>query len=86
MANHKSAAKRARQSIVRRARNNSVKSAIHTAQRNVREALADPKKAEEALRNAFSTIQKARGVVHFNTVKRKMARLSKAVARASKGA
>ena len=48
--------------------------------------VCDPKKAGEALRKAFSTIQKTRGAVHRNAVRRKMARLSKAVARAASGA
>lgn len=86
MANHISAEKRARQAIKKRARNTSVKSSIHTAERAVRAVVATPEKATEALKNAFSVIQKSRGVIHRNAVRRKMARLSKAVARAAKGA
>jgi small subunit ribosomal protein S20 len=86
MANHTSAEKRARQAIKRNARNASVKSSVHTAEKAVRGALTDPKNVGELLRSAFSTIQKARGVIHRNAVKRKMARLSKAVARAASGA
>jgi len=82
MANHKSAEKRARQSLKIRARNNQVRSRVHSVERTVKESLTDPKKASEALKKAFHVIQKARGVLHRNAVRRKMARLSKAVARA----
>jgi small subunit ribosomal protein S20 len=85
MANHISAEKRARQAIKRAARNTSTKSAIHTAERRVREN-TDPQKGPQVLSEAFSSIQKARGVVHRNTVRRKMARLAKAVASAAKKA
>ncbi|MBN8554515.1 MAG: 30S ribosomal protein S20 [Deltaproteobacteria bacterium] len=83
MANHPSAEKRARQAIKRKTRNNKVRSQVHTAERAVREA-KDSKGAQEALKKAFHTIQKSRGVVHRNTIRRKMARLSKAAARVSK--
>jgi small subunit ribosomal protein S20 len=84
MANHVSAEKRARQTPKRQARNASVRSRVHSAERAVLAAISDPKKAELALREAFSALQKSRGVLHRNTVTRKMAKLSKAVARASK--
>lgn len=84
MANHVSAEKRARQSIKRKTRNAAVRSKVHNAARNVLQVAQDPKKAEEALRQAFKVIQTAKGVLHRNAVRRKMARLSKAVARAAK--
>ena len=84
MANHVSSEKRARQTPKRHARNMSVKSRVHNAERAVRAATTDAKKAAEALSGAFSALQKASGVLHRNTVRRKMARLSKAVARVSK--
>lgn len=83
MANHASAEKRARQSLKRRARNNKVRSQVHTAERAVRESPKDP---QAALKAAFSVIQKSRGVLHRNTVKRKMSRLAKAAALAAKSA
>ena len=86
MANHVSAEKRARQSLKKRARNVTVKSKVHNAERAVRDTLKDSQKAQENLKSAFSVIQKARGVIHRNAVRRKMARLSKAVALASKSA
>ena len=84
MANHKSAEKRARQALVRKARNTEVRSQVHNAERRVLAALSDPAKATAALRDAFSVIQKSRGVVHRNSVSRRMARLSKAVAKGLK--
>lgn len=46
MANHKSAAKRARQNIVRRMRNKTKKSAVRTAIKGVRTAVTEGKKEE----------------------------------------
>jgi small subunit ribosomal protein S20 len=81
MANHKSAEKRAKQALVREARNNSVKSKVKSAERKVRDAVEakNVKSAQEALRLAFSTIQKSKGTLHPNSIKRKMARLATAV-------
>ena len=84
MANHASSEKRARQTIKRSSRNASVRSAVHTAERAVRDSVNDTAKAEAALKTAFGVIQKARGVLHRNTVRRKMAKLAKAVASAAK--
>ncbi|PIR22319.1 MAG: 30S ribosomal protein S20 [Deltaproteobacteria bacterium CG11_big_fil_rev_8_21_14_0_20_45_16] len=77
MANHKSAEKRARQSIKRTTRNRVTRSAVKTATKTALNASGAEK--EQALRNAFSTIQKAKSVLHRNTIKRKMARLAKAL-------
>jgi len=79
MADHVSAAKRARQSLKRAERNRKVRSSVKTAIKNVH--TADAKTSAAALSEAFSAIQKSRGVFHRNTVKRKMARLAKAVAK-----
>ena len=81
MANHKSAEKRAKQALVREARNNSVRSKVKTAERRVRDAVSakNVKEAQEALKAAFSTIQKSKGTLHSNSIKRKMARLATAV-------
>ena len=85
MATHISAEKRARQAIKRQTRNSMVASKVHTAQRKVLDLVAtDPKKAEAALSEAFKVIQTSKGVIHRNAVRRKMARLSKAVAKAKK--
>jgi small subunit ribosomal protein S20 len=84
MANHASAAKRARQSIKRSARNNASRSRVRTAERKVLSLLTDPKKAAEALSEAFSVIQKSKSVLHRNAIKRRMSRLAKAVGVASK--
>lgn len=83
MATHKSAEKRARQSVKRRARNNQRRSQIHTAERAVKDAKT-PTDAEAALKTAFSIIQKSRSVLHINAIKRKMSRLAKAAARLKK--
>lgn len=82
MATHKSAEKRARQSVKRAARNRKVRSRVRTAVKAVLEA--DANQVQKSLSEAFSTIQKARGVFHRNTVRRKMARLAKAVAKKAK--
>ncbi len=83
MADHVSAAKRARQSLKRAERNRKVRSSVKTAIKNAHEvgAQKDAKASAAALSEAFSAIQKSRGVFHRNTVKRKMARLAKAVAK-----
>lgn len=83
MANTKSALKRIRQAETARLRNNSVRSKVRTAVRKVREAIAagDDAKAQELLRTATKTIDKAatKGVVKSNAASRKISRLAKAV-------
>ncbi len=83
MANHISAEKRARQAIRRQARNSEQVSRVHNVERKVLASLTDPKKAQEALSEAFSVIQKSKGTIHRNTIRRRMARLSKAVLKAT---
>lgn len=80
MANHISAEKRARQAIKRNTRNNGVRSQVHSVERKVRDTKTDSKAALSALSEAFSVIQKARGTLHKNAIKRKMGRLAKAAA------
>ena len=74
MANTKSAAKRARQSVKRAAVNRRLKSQVKTARRRFDEAVAtgDAAKARTAFNAAVSTMGKAtkRGVVHQNKVGR----------------
>lgn len=80
MANHKSAAKRARQSVRRNAVNKARKSRVHTATRKVEEAIAkkDYKAAQEALRAAQPEMARAagKGTLTKQRVARRMSRLS----------
>jgi small subunit ribosomal protein S20 len=84
MANTKSAEKRNRQSLKRRARNTKVRTGVKNTLKQAREAIssADPKAAAEALRNAARTLQKAatKGVLHPRNAARRIARLSHALA------
>ena len=80
MANHKSAKKRIRQNAKRRLRNMHWKSTVRTFIKRVRQSVAEGN-AEEAgtrLREAARMMQKAssKGVMHRNTVSRKISRLS----------
>ncbi|MBW1791066.1 MAG: 30S ribosomal protein S20 [Deltaproteobacteria bacterium] len=83
MANHKSALKRNRQSIVRRARNRANKSKVKTAVRAVDEAIEQGavEAAQAALIVAIPVIQKAasKGTFHRKTASRKVSRLTKRV-------
>lgn len=83
MANHKSAAKRARQTVVRTVRNRATKAKVRTLTKKVETAIAtkDKTAAKETLKGATRAIQKAatKGVVHKNTAARRQSRLAKAV-------
>jgi len=83
LANHKSALKRNRQSIVRRARNRANKSKVKTAVRAVDEAIEQGavEAAQAALIVAIPVIQKAasKGTFHRKTASRKVSRLTKRV-------
>ncbi|WP_417915134.1 30S ribosomal protein S20 [Candidatus Electronema sp. JM] len=86
MANHASAAKRDRQSKVRRLRNRMNKSKVHTAIRRVDDALAAAGAqdgVQEVLKKAMSVIHKTagKGTLHKNTAARKISRLTKRVNR-----
>lgn len=80
MATHKSAEKRARQTIVRTARNKARKARVHSATRKVEEAITkkDYKAAQEALRSAQPEIARAagKGTLHKKRAARKLSRLS----------
>jgi small subunit ribosomal protein S20 len=80
MANTASARKRNRQTKRRTERNKARKSRMHTFVKKVEEAIAggDKQAAGEALRAAQPEMQRAtgKGVVHRNTVARKISRLS----------
>jgi small subunit ribosomal protein S20 len=80
MANTSSARKRIRQTKVRTARNAARKSRMRTFVKKVEAAIAggDKQAANEALRSAQPEMQRAsgKGVIHANTVARKLSRLS----------
>ncbi|MFQ5559231.1 MAG: 30S ribosomal protein S20 [Nitrospinota bacterium] len=80
-ARHKSALKRARQNIKKRARNNLIRTSLRTAIKKMR-TLAEEKKQEEvgeSLKLVIPMIDKAvsKGVLPRNTGSRKIARLTK---------
>jgi small subunit ribosomal protein S20 len=83
MANTASARKRIRQIAVRTERNAARKSRMRTFIKKVETAIAsgDKSQAVEALRQAQPEVQRAvtKGVIHLNTVARKISRLSKRI-------
>ena len=83
MANTDSARKRIRQNTVRTARNAARKSRMRTFVKKVEAAIAsgDRDAANLALRHAQPEMQRAagKGVIHRNTVARKLSRLSAAI-------
>lgn len=88
MANHKSAKKRARQTVKRNETNRSRRSAIHTLTKEAEVAAAsgDVKTAKAALHRAESALAKgaARGTLHWRTAARKASRLAKRAKAAKK--
>jgi small subunit ribosomal protein S20 len=82
MPHHKSAEKRVRTNERDRKRNITVKSAVRTVIRKVRETAGD-EKAPAALRDAHSVLDNAvrKGVLHKRTVDRKKSRLARLVNR-----
>ncbi|MEM6731924.1 MAG: 30S ribosomal protein S20 [Myxococcota bacterium] len=81
MANHKSAAKRARQTEVRTLRNRKIKSRTRTAVKAFRAAIdSKDEKAKELLALATQSINKAasKGVIHKRTAARSVSRLVQA--------
>ena len=83
MANHKSALKRNRQSLVRRERNRMNRSKVKTAVKKVDAAITEDsvEKAREALIAAVPVIERAavKGAFHKKTASRKVSRLTKRV-------
>lgn len=83
MANHKSAEKRNRQRVKRRARNLKHLSTMRTYMKRVRKLLADEQtdEANKTLPAAITAITRAasKGVIHRNTASRYVSRLTKAV-------
>jgi small subunit ribosomal protein S20 len=82
MANIKSARKRARQAQVRRVHNMSLRTAVRTAIKNVKKALAggDKTAASKVLRDSQRVIDRvvAKGVMHRNAGDRHKSRLAHA--------
>jgi small subunit ribosomal protein S20 len=83
MANIKSARKRAKQAVERRAHNMSLRSEVRTAIKNVTKAVAAGKKddAEKVLRESQRVIDRivAKGVLHRNAGDRHKSRLAHAI-------
>ena len=83
MANHKSALKRHRQSLVRRSRNRAVKSLLKKAIKAVNVAVEQEsaEEAKAALNAAIPTISKAasKGTIHKSNASRKVSRLTRKV-------
>jgi small subunit ribosomal protein S20 len=83
MANIKSARKRASQALTRRAHNASLRTAVRSAIKNVKKALAAGGKdaAAKALRESQRVIDRvvAKGVLHRNAGQRHKSRLAHAV-------
>ncbi|MDJ0786088.1 MAG: 30S ribosomal protein S20 [Myxococcota bacterium] len=84
MANHKSAAKRARQDLKRRDRNRTVRSAVRTQIKALRQAIEAGEKdtATARLRTTERSLRKAasKGVYKKTTASRTVSRLARAVA------
>ena len=80
---HKSAIKRARQSIKRHQRNKAVLHGTKTVAKKVKSAVAEnnPELAQTLLREATSALSKAvtKGSLHRKTASRKVSRLAKSV-------
>ena len=89
MPNIKSAKKRMIQGEARRQRNMARKSALKTAVRKVRDAVAskDVAAAQTFLKDAEAQISRAagKGVLHRSTARRKISRLAHFVALAARG-
>ncbi|MBM4161717.1 MAG: 30S ribosomal protein S20 [Ignavibacteria bacterium] len=80
MAQHKSAEKRARQSVRRHARNKAYLSRLKTLMKKVRSS-KDRENAATALKVAVKTLDQlaAKGVIHKNTAANQKSRLTKFV-------
>jgi small subunit ribosomal protein S20 len=80
MANHKSAAKRARQTVKKNATNSRAKAGVRTIEKKVRTAVSagDKETALKTLLTFSSRMDKAakKGLFHKNTASRKVSRLS----------
>lgn len=85
MANHKSAAKRARQTVKRTERNRFYRTRLKNLTRAVREAVEenDVEKANLAFKNANKSIHSfvSKGILKKNTAGRRVSRLAKLVSK-----
>jgi small subunit ribosomal protein S20 len=83
LADHKSAIKRHKQSLVRKERNKAVKTSLRTAYKRVDAAVAgtDNDEAASQLKLAIRAFDKAasKGVIHKKTAARTKSRLSKRI-------
>ena len=84
MANHKSALKRNRQSLIRRERNRANRTKVKTAVKKIDTAIeveGSIEQAQEALLTAVPIIERAsvKGAFHKKTASRKVSRLTKKV-------
>ncbi|MFC1845486.1 30S ribosomal protein S20 [Thermodesulfobacteriota bacterium] len=84
MANHKSALKRNRQSLIRRDRNRANRTKVKTALKKIDAAIeveGSVEKAQEALVAAVPVIERAavKGAFHKKTASRKISRLTRKV-------
>jgi small subunit ribosomal protein S20 len=89
VAHHKSAKKRARQTIKRTERNRGIRTGIKTAVRAFRETLeqGDAATASDKLKTATRSLSKARakGVLHPRTISRRISRLAIALQQKTTG-
>ncbi|MDR0355409.1 MAG: 30S ribosomal protein S20 [Deltaproteobacteria bacterium] len=86
MANHKSALKRARQSVTRQSRNRIGKTKIKHALKAARANIAQPPEvSQETMRKAMSALHKAssKGIIHRRNAARRISRLAKQLHKAA---
>ncbi|MBK7861781.1 MAG: 30S ribosomal protein S20 [Archangiaceae bacterium] len=87
MANTRSAQKRNRQSLKRRARNLSIRNAVKTAVKKAREAVrSNAPNAKDAVNNAKRILDRAatRGVLHAKNASRRVSRLASSLTATAK--
>ena len=86
MANTRSAEKRNRQAVKRRARNVQVRTGLKTAVKKAREAVAQGgAAAKDIVQSAVRTLDRAasKGIIHKNAAARRISRLAKAAVKAA---
>jgi small subunit ribosomal protein S20 len=89
LANTRSAEKRNRQAVKRRARNVQVRTALKTSVKKAREAVAQGGEAVKApVQAAVRVLDRAasKGIIHKNAAARRISRLARAAAQAAKAA
>ncbi len=83
MANHRSAAKRARQTTRRTTRNSRIRTSVRTCEKKLKAAIVgkDIEQARNLLRTYTSDIAKMaqKGIIHIKNASRKISRLSSQV-------